>query len=290
MACFPTRRSVALGVPALLCAGAALGRGREGGQATEWVAAIENRHGGRLGVFVLDTGSGRSLGHRADERFRMCSTFKGPLAAAILARVDAGRDDLAHLLPFSQKDLLPHSPVTSAHLGAGSLPIGALCAAILEQSDNAAANLLLAHVGGPAALTAYVRALGDRVTRFDRYEPFSNDGPGELDTTSPRAIVGLARAMLLGDALRPASRLRLERWMMRTIVGQTRLRASFPAGWTVADRTGTADGICNDFAIARPPNRPPLAMAAYYDAPGMQMEAQEAVLREIGSAILAWAG
>lgn len=230
------------------------------------------------------------LAHRADERFLLCSTFKGVLAALVLSRVDAGPDTLANLVRYGEKDLVAHSPVTSAHVGQGALPVGVLCSAILRFSDNAAANLLLARVGGPAVLTAYVRRFGDPVTRFDRYEPVAAERSGILDTTSPRAIVGTARAVLLGDVLSPKSRVRLERSMAACEAGAARLRASFPPSWTAGDRTGTGDGACNDYAIARRPGRAPLIMAAYHDAPRMEIAAQEAVLREVGSAIVTWAG
>ncbi len=257
---------------------------------TDDIAAIERRHGGRLGVFVLDTGSGRTLAHRADERFLLCSTFKGPLAALVLARVDAGQDSLSSSVRYGRKDLLPASPVTEAHVGQGALPVGALCEAILQYSDNAAANLLMARVGGPAAVTRYVRTIGDQVTRIDRYELAAGENSGDLDTTTPRAIAATARTIALGDVLKPASRALMERWMGECARGKVRLRASFPRDWVAFDRTGTADGECNDYAIARRPGRAPLVVAAYYDRDAMGLEAQEAVLREVGGLVADWAG
>ncbi len=254
----------------------------------EAILAIERRRGGRLGVFVLDTSSRRMLTHRADERFAMQSTFKGVLAALVLSRVDAGVDGLKRQVSYGAKDLLPVSPVTAAQVAQGRMTVGELCQAILERSDNAAANLLLARIGGPAALTAYARRLGDNVTRFDSYELVRSSRT--TDTTTPRAIAALARTTVLGDALQPSSRALLVRWMAANVPGRNRLRAAFPPGWTACDRTGTADGVCNDYAVAWPPGRLPLVMAAYYDAPGMEMEAQEAVLREVGAAVVAWSG
>lgn len=252
------------------------------------LSVIERTHGGRLGVFALDTGSGKTLSYRPDERFLLQSTFKGILAAMVLSRVDAAQDDLAQLVTYGVKDLLPASPVTTAHVAEGQLSVGDLCRAILEQSDNAAANLLLARVGGPESLTAYARQLGDTVTRFDRYE-LVQGWSDTMDTTTPRAITGLARTVVLGDALKPQSQVLLQRWMKDNVVGRTRLRASLPPGWEAGDRTGTSQGVCNDYAIAWPPNRAPLVMAAYYDAPSLDTARQEAVLREVGAAIVAWA-
>ena len=279
-----TRRGLTIGVPALIAAGIparAVTKDR--------IAMIERSSGGRLGVFVLDTGTGRTLAHQADERFLLASTFKGPLAAMVLSRVDTGRDELGNLVPFTERDLVAVSPVTGPRASAGGMTVGDLCKAILERSDNTAANLLLARVGGPGRLTAYARGLGDAVTSFDRYEPVGG-WSGTKDTTTPRAIAGLARTISLGEALEPRSRALCAGWMVATMTGRARLRAAFPAGWTAADRTGTNDGVCNDYAVVRRSRGAPLVMAAYHEAPGMDLAVQEGVLREVGSAIVAWAG
>jgi len=254
------------------------------------IAEIERRYGGRLGVFAIDTGSGRTLSHRADERFLMCSTFKGILAAQVLARVDAGKEQLGRLVHYTGKDLIFTSPVTKANVGRGTMPVGALCQAIVEESDNTAAILLMRSVGGPAALTLFLRGLGDTVTRSDRYEPESNKYSGLLDTTTPRAITTAARSILLGNVLSPQSRAQLENWMIACKPGLNRLRAILPANWQAADRPGTSvEEETNDYALVRPSGRAPLLIAAYYDAPGVSMEAREAVLREAGTAFVRWA-
>jgi len=254
------------------------------------MAEIERRYGGRLGVFAVDTGSGRTLSHRADERFLMCSTFKGILAAQVLARVDAGKEQLGRLVHYTGKDLIFTSPVTKANVGRGAMPVGALCQAIVEESDNTAAILLMRSVGGPAALTQFLRGLGDTVTRSDRYEPESNKYSGLLDTTTPRAITTAARSILLGNVLSSRSRAQLENWMIACKPGLNRLRAVLPADWQAADRPGTSvEEETNDYALVRPPGRAPLLIAAYYDAPGVSMDSREAVLREAGTAFVKWA-
>jgi beta-lactamase class A len=254
------------------------------------LADIERRYGGRLGVFAIDTGSGRTLAHRADERFLMCSTFKGLLAAQVLARVDAGKESLERPVHYSAKDLIFTSPVTKANVAQGVMTVGALCQAIVEVSDNTAAILLMRSVGGPAALTQFVRSLGDNVTRSDRYEPTSNTYDGVLDTTTPRAIATSARRILLGDVLSAQSRHQLEAWMVSCKPGLKRIRAALPADWIAGDRPGTSvDEETNDYAIVRPPGRAPLLVAAYYDARDVSMEVRESVLREAGTVFVKWA-
>jgi beta-lactamase class A len=248
------------------------------------LAELERETGGRLGVAVLDTGTGRRIAYRAEERFAMCSTFKFLAAAAVLARVDAGRDRLDRRVPYSRNDLLDYAPVTRAHLRAGAMTLGALCGAAIEYSDNTAANLLLATIGGPAGLTRYVRALGDPITRLDRTEPTLNTAlPGDpRDTTTPAAMQGLMQRILLGEALTPRSRHQLEVWLAATKTGNARLRAGIPSGWRVGDKTGTGyHGATNDIAIVRPPSRAPILITSYYvDSPAPD-RLRDAVLAKV---------
>ena len=254
------------------------------------LANIEAESGGRLGFFAVDTGSGRTLAYRADERFLMCSTFKGILAAQIFARVDRGEEQLDRQIAYSQKDLIFTSPVTQANVARGAMSIDDLCRAILEESDNTAAVLLMRSAGGPEALTAFVRRLGDIVTRSDRYEPQANSYSGLLDTTSPRAIVTLAKTLLLGNALTAESRARLERGMINCKPGRSRIRAVLPQSWICADRPGTSvGGETNDYALVRPIGRHPLIVAAYFDAPSLAMAERESVLRKAGETFTRWA-
>jgi beta-lactamase class A len=221
----------------------------------------------------------------------MCSTFKGLLAAQVLSRVDSGQETLTRLVPYSEKDLIFTSPVTKAGVGQGALSVATLCQAIVEVSDNTAAILLMRSAGGPEGLTRFVRSLDDTITRSDRFEPESNQSNGVLDTTTPRAIVGSVRKILLGDVLSQNSREVLEGWMIAAKPGLKRLRAAFPADWVGADRPGISlDNETNDYALARAPGRAPLLVAAYYDAPQLNMDVREAVVREVGSAFVTWAG
>ncbi|MGI4745213.1 MAG: class A beta-lactamase [Janthinobacterium lividum] len=280
-----TRRGFTAAGFAAIAVGHATSARADGGAA---IAALERQHGGRLGVFVQDTGTGRTLAHRADERFLLQSTFKGPLAAMVFTRVEAGQDDLAHLVPYGTHDLLPASPITTAHVSAGALTVGTLVKAILERSDNTAANLLLRRVGGPPALTAWLRSLGDTVTNSSRYEVLGG-WSGTKDTTTPRAIAATAARISLGDVLRPPMRALNNRWMAANVVGARRLRAGLPPNWTTSDRTGTSDTICNDYAVAWPPGHPPLVIAAYYEKPDLDMDDGEALFRAVGAMVVSWA-
>ena len=256
MATWISRRSVLTG--ALLLPGAA-------SAAEEPFAALEKQSGARIGVAALDTGSGRRIAWRAEERFVMCSTFKMSLAAAILAKADKGAEQLNRLVHYGADVPIGVSPVTRKNIARG-MTVEELCAAAVIFSDNGAANTLLAALGGPEALTAYWRGLGDRRTRLDDIELKLNIPDGERNTTTPSAMLGNLKTLLLGDALLPASRARLLGWMRTTTTGARRLRAGLPAAWQWGDKTGTSGepyGLVNDIGIAVPPGRSPILMVAY---------------------------
>jgi beta-lactamase class A len=226
---------------------------------------IEASSGGRLGVMVLDTATGATSSHRADERFPMCSTFKWLAAAFVLHRVDAGAEQLARRVRYGKDALVAYSPATEPHAGGDGMTIAELCEAAITLSDNAAANLLLASFGGPAALTRHLRSLGDTVTRLDRNEPTLNESlPGDpRDTTTPGSMARLLQRIVLGTALSDTSREQLTQWLLANKTGAERLKAGLPADWRIGDKTGTGSrGSTNDVGIVWPPGRAPIVVCA----------------------------
>lgn len=251
-------------------------------------AALDG-NGGTLQVFALDVARRRTLAYRADERALMCSTFKVVAVAALLARVDRGAERLDRRIAFGQADLLPYSRVTTARVAEGSLTLQELCAAMIQVSDNTAANLVIDELGGPAAVTAYARSLGDRSFRLDRRETELNLRSGDLDTTTPRAMAITLRKLLFGDALDLDSRFRLDSWMRSSTPGAKRLKAGFPADWTFGHKTGGGPDQTNDIAIVRPPGRAPILIAAFYHEPPNPPRSPEEVLADVGRIVAAWA-
>ncbi|MCG7508781.1 class A beta-lactamase [Mesorhizobium retamae] len=288
---FSRRQALAgslLAVPTL-AAFASTARSERAGEAETMLAELERKHPGRFCVSILDLGNGRRIQHRADERILMCSTFKALLAAFALARVDKGEEKLDQRIRITKKDLVAvNSPVTKPHVGGKGLTIAELCDAIVTRSDNTAANLLLARFGGPAALTAFCRRLGDDITRLDRFELELNfhDGPDDQrDTTTAAAMAETLRKLLFTDVLSAASRSQLAAWLITNKTGDTRLRAGLPGDWLVGDKTGTngdQHGNANDIAVIWPSDRAPLIVMAFCEIPKISSRDRDAVIAEIG--------
>jgi beta-lactamase class A len=255
--------------------------------AASTLRAIQKRSGGRLGVHILDSQSGRRIGFEDGARFAMASTFKVPLVAGLLWQVDHGAFPLEHTLPVSKGQLLPNSPVLQPRIDAGAteMTVRELCAAAITYSDNAAANVLLAGMGGPQSLTSFARSLGDQETRFDRTEPDLNGNtPGDpRDTTTPRAMAELMLKIFTQDALSLTSRALLIDWMTASRIGVDRVRAGLPHDWQAADKPGTGEnGAFNDLVITWPPERRPILIAVYMSGSKLDAKQLAAAHAEIG--------
>jgi len=249
------------------------------------IAKLESRHGGRLGVAALDMEGRTSLSHRGGERFAMCSTFKFLLAAAVAARVDAGKDQWDRKIPYGKKDLLSWAPVTGKeeNLTAGSMTVASLCEASMTWSDNTAANLLLDTIGGPGGLTKYLRSIGDTTTRLDRNEPGLNANVtgDERDTTTPAAMVATMEEFLLEKTLTVGSQKKLIGWLVANRTGDKRIRAAMDPAWRVGDKTGTGEnGAANDIAVIWPTARKPFLLAVFYTSPDATAEQRDSVIAD----------
>jgi beta-lactamase class A len=248
--------ALAVAVPAQAQASPVTGKLRE----------LERQHNARLGVFATDTGTGRTVLHRADELFPMCSAFKTLVAAAVLRR-DQDGSLLGKVIRYTQADVTKsgYGPITGkAENLANGMTVSALCDATITYSDNCAANLLMRELGGPTAVTRFSRSIGDPVTRLDRWEPDLNSAePGRVtDTTSPRAIGQSYARLTVGHALNRADADQLTKWLLANTTGGNRIKAGLPADWRWGDKTGTGKyGTTNDVGIAFPPGRSPIVVA-----------------------------
>lgn len=268
------------------------------------LAELERKSGGRLGAFIQDTASGKMTGHRVDERFAMCSSFKLSLGACILQMAEQGKVKLDDFLTYTKADLMHVSPVTTENLPKGGMTVEALARATQVTSDNAAANILLRHIGGPARLTAFWQSLGDNVSRLDNEEPALNlVAPGAFhDTTSPQAMAYSLTKIFTGDVLVDEARERLIAWMVNTETGLKRIRAGLPKSWRAGDKTGTVteEKFGNkyiDLAIFWPPARPPVIVTSFYETGNYFddiRDRDQAVLAEVGriaaATVVEWHG
>ncbi|MET7371091.1 class A beta-lactamase [Micromonospora arida] len=271
----PTRDSAATVTPS-----AAVDRGHEFRQ-------LEERFDARLGVYAIDTGTGRTVQYQADERFAYASTFKALAAAEVLDETTDA--ELDRLVRYSADDLVTYSPITEQHVAEG-MTLRAIADAALRYSDNTAANLMLRHLGGPQRFEKELRKIGDKVTDPARYEPELNEGrPGDRrDTSTPRAMATSLRAYTVGDALEPSDRDILNGWLRGNTTGGALIRAGVPDGWVVGDKTGSGGyGTRNDIAVIWPPNRAPIVLAVLSSRAEKDADYDDALIAEATKVVMA---
>ncbi|MFI6154937.1 class A beta-lactamase [Kitasatospora sp. NPDC051170] len=293
-----TRRTVlALGGVAAAALAGATGTAHAAGEDTaRRLADLEREHGARLGVHARNLRTGRVVRYRAGEPFPMCSVFKTVAVAAVLRDLDRDGEFLARRLHYTREDTETSggAPVTGLPQNlAEGMTVADLCAAAIDHSDNAAANLLLRELGGPAAVTRFCRSIGDRVTRLDRCEPDLNSAePGRTtDTTTPRAIAETYRRLVLGHALPPAKRERLTTWLLGNTTSTHRFREGLPASWRLADKTGTGSyGTTNDVGIAWTADGAPVVLAVLSTKPDPKAPKDDALVAETAAVLAAVLG
>ncbi|WP_425608013.1 class A beta-lactamase [Pontibacterium granulatum] len=252
------------------------------------IAAIENKLDGRIGLVMLNLNNGEKLAYNAHDRFPISSTFKIVLCGAILAKVDAGDESLDRHITFEKSEIVNWSPITENLFQTG-MSVGELCNATMTMSDNTAANLLLATIGGPQGLTMFLRGIGDDTTRLDRWETKLNEGaPGDLrDTTTPAAALRTLKELLFGKALSVPSRRQLTKWMIDDKVADDLLRASLPEGWEIGDKSGAGGyGSRSIVAVIWPPEKGPILVTVYLTENGADFPTRNQVIAEIGAVIV----
>ncbi|MEU5844571.1 class A beta-lactamase [Rhodococcus sp. NPDC047139] len=247
---------------------------------------LEDRFDARVGVYAVDTGTGREFEWRADERFAYASTIKALAAAALLDKT--GTSGLEKSVEIDASDLVEYSPVTETRVGQ-RMTLAEICEAALTRSDNAAANFIFAELGGPKAFDEQLDDLGDAGTTVSRIEPDLNEAlPGDpRDTTTPRASASNLREYVFGDALDEEEKATLTDWMTATQTGDTLVRAQLPEGWTVADKSGGGMyGSRGDLAVVWPTEGAPIVISVLSSRDEQDAEYDDALIAGAAAAAI----
>ncbi|MGH4030332.1 class A beta-lactamase [Actinomycetota bacterium Odt1-20B] len=250
---------------------------------------LERKYDARLGLYAVDTGTGREVTYRDGERFAFNSTFKALAAGAVLRK--HGPKGMDTKIKYTKKDLVDNSPVTEDNVDHG-MTLRELCDAAVRYSDNTAANLLFKDLGGPKALNAVLKDLGDDTTHMERYETALSmwDPDSTRDTTTPRAFAENLRAFVLGDVLGKPERAQLTTWLRTNKTGDELIRAGVAKekGWVVGDKTGMGSnyGGRDDIAVIWRPHAAPLVVAIMTNRKDEKAEPENKLIAEATSVLV----
>lgn len=254
------------------------------------LVTLEKNSGGRLGVFAWDTGNDKNIAYRANERFPFCSTFKVLAVAAVLKKSMQEPTLLQKRIFYTPQDVqaFVHTPISQDHVTDG-MTVKEICAATMMYSDNAV-NLLMKELGGPQAVTAFARSIGDKQFQLKRWEPELNASiPGDTrDTTTPMAMGNDLDALVLGHVLGLSQRHQLEYWLKHNTTGNARIRAGVPKDWIVGDKTGTSNeyGTTNDVAVIWPTHGSPIVMVIYFTQDKKDAKPNDALIASVAKVVI----
>lgn len=253
----------------------------------ERLTSLEDDYDARVGVSAVDTASGTTIDHRGDERFGFASSLKVFAVAELLDRTST--KELEKHVTWTQADVdqAGWTPVTSKHVDDG-LPLAEVAESALGVSDNAAMNIVLNELGGPAGLDKALEDAGDTTTEVTAEEPELNDiEPGSTaNTTTPTAFTAGLQDLLDPSRLSADDRDVLLDWMSDNATGDPLIRAGAPEKWTVQDKSGHADTIQNDIAVVTPPGRQPVVLSVLTETEDPESEEGAALVAAVAEAVL----
>ncbi|MFH4487717.1 CARB family carbenicillin-hydrolyzing class A beta-lactamase [Vibrio diabolicus] len=257
-------------------------------QLNEDISLIEQQTSSRIGVSVWDTQTDERRDYRGDERFPLMSTFKTLACATMLSDMDSGKLSKNATAKVDERSIVVWSPVMDKLAGQNTR-VEHACEAAMLMSDNTAANLVLNEIGGPKAVTMFLRTIGDKATRLDRLEPRLNEAtPGDnRDTTTPNAMVNTLRTLIEGETLSYESRVQLKIWMQDNKVSDSLMRSVLPTGWSIADRSGAGGhGSRGINAIIWKENHRPVYISIYVTETELSLQARDQLIAQISQLIL----
>ncbi len=251
------------------------------------VETITANLSGRTGFAAQIAGGDTIIGLNADDTFPMASAYKMAIVGKVLAMVDEGVLRLDQMVDVPPESYVPSSVVAANFRHPGvALSVANLIDVTIVQSDNTAADTLMALAGGPAAVTDWLRKIGIEGMRVDRTtaeigsdiqaimeaegshgDPSSPAVPAfdadPRDQATPNQMLHLLILLTEGKVLKPDTRDFLLGAMERTVTGPERIRGLLPTGTQVAHKTGTAGGIANDVGFVTLPDGRRFAVAIF---------------------------
>jgi beta-lactamase class A len=244
-----------------------------------WQASLERLvagFSGRVGVSVSD-GIFPIIGVNDRKPLPMQSVMKLPVAVAVLRKVDRGELRLDEPVLVRKEDLSVYVQPIAKLVGPDGFKttIDDLIRRAIVDSDNAAADILIARLGGPATVRTGLSFDQIRIDRDEKHlqsdinglewrpeyvdpaaferavasvPPDKRDAAfqaylrDERDTSTPLAMTILLEFLSSqqNHLLSPESRAHLLDILQQTTTTPDRLKAGVPAGWTIGHKSGTS--------------------------------------------------
>ncbi len=215
------------------------------------VAAIP----GRTAVFAQRVSETRpAIAIAPTAVFAAASVIKLAIMVAAYQAVDRGEIHLDSPAPFDANDIVGGSETFATARPRATATIGALMRAMIRQSDNTAANVLIDRFGFATINHVAARA-GLKKTHLRRYFlHFSKTHENETDAADVGMLLLAIARGARGETTAIASA-RSCRAMVDTLLGQEdreKIARGLPPGVPLANKTGELPGVRHDAGIVDP--------------------------------------
>ena len=152
---------------------------------------LEKKYNAHIGVYALDTKSGKEVKFNSDKRFAYASTSKAINSAILLEQVPYNK--LNKKIHINKDDIVAYSPILEKYVGK-DITLKELIEASMTYSDNTANNKIINEIGGIKKIKKRLKKLGDKVTNPVRYEI-------ELNYYSPKSKNNKSGDTLIKDGV-----------------------------------------------------------------------------------------
>ncbi|WP_342083230.1 class A beta-lactamase, subclass A2 [Dyadobacter sp. OTU695] len=260
------------------------------------VEIISKQASGIVGVGVMNFQTKETLLINQDHKFPMQSTFKFPLAMAILDLVDKGKyklDQKIHVKK-AQLDEETHSPMRDKRPNQDfDITIGELLSYSVSESDNNACDILFELAGGTKKVNDYIHSLGVKDIAIVATEKEMKAG-WDVQYTNyarPSAYLQLLQIAYERRKLSKASHDFLWKTLTEGPTGLKRIKGQLPKGTVVAHKTGTSGtnkGIAaatNDAGIMELANGKAVATVVFVSDATADLDTRELVIARIAKAV-----
>jgi beta-lactamase class A len=250
----------------------------------------------KLGVSARILETQQSFAFHGRHGFPMQSVYKLPIVIAALHQVEERRLKLEKEVRVRPEDLIPpagHSPLRDHHPKGGEFALEDLLKRAIVDSDGSASDVVLRVLGGAKEVRRYLKEAGIKqiYVKHTEAQIIDDTHAQYADSAEPEAMVELLARVQQGKLLNAAHTSLLLGWMKQTDTGRDRIRAKFPAGTEIADKTGssgTREGLTpatNDVGIVTLPNSQHLAMAIFLSDSKANASTRNAVIANLAHEI-----
>ncbi|RFZ94749.1 serine hydrolase [Mucilaginibacter conchicola] len=263
----------------------------------EQITELSKDAKGKVGVAMLDLKTGDTLTINGKRPLVMQSTFKFPIAVAVLHKADKGLLKLDDKLHITKKDLPEnYSPLRDKHPdGNVDITIRELLDYMLIWSDNDACDILLNRVCSKAEVEKYMHQLGGLSFRIRATEDeMKHNWKAQFtDVCTLWDMANLLKTVRHGSALSAKNTDYILTTMAKTEVGKKRIKGLLPEGTVVIHRTGTSatdpkTGISpatNDAGIINMPGGRQVILVVFVTDSKADDDTREAVIARIAKAV-----